>query len=351
MVQVGNITTVRNPLNDETGYLFDSLNRLTKITRPPPKSGDSNPTILYGYDNGGNLNKITDPESHVTDYTKDDFNNTRETISVDTGTTGNSFDSAGNLVSSTDSIGIITGYGYDALNRPISIDLPGSPSGITMSYDLGVNGKGHLTGIQDTAGSTGYSYTIHGQVSEESRTIDSTSYTTSYSYGNTTGSLSTMAYPGTGNLTLSMSRDDNGEISGLSVDGTPLLDTITRLPFGPVTTTSLTGSFSLVRSYDQVYNVSRIQAGTLDYQYTRDKKDFRTANCAEKKADSASAAGAASAAKLNFLNVKIPVSRPYCKCTLPSCIIRIIIMYFSYYDCVFLVKYHGTECTDGTVSN
>ena len=74
MVQVGNITTVRNPLNDETGYLFDSLNRLTKITRPPPKSGDSNPTILYGYDNGGNLNKITDPESHVTDYTKDDFN-------------------------------------------------------------------------------------------------------------------------------------------------------------------------------------------------------------------------------------------------------------------------------------
>ena len=73
-------------------------------------------------------------------------------------------------------------------------------------------------------------------------------------------------------MTLSMTRDDNGRIATLTVDGTPLLDTITRLPFGTLTTASLADSFNLTRSHDQVYNVSRIQAGSLDYQYLRDKK-------------------------------------------------------------------------------
>jgi len=60
----GNLTTLINPLGQQTGYQYDAAGRLEKTTLPSGKE------ILYGYDGNGNLTSITTPgrTSHNFEY-------------------------------------------------------------------------------------------------------------------------------------------------------------------------------------------------------------------------------------------------------------------------------------------
>ena len=81
-----------------------------------------------------------------------------------------------------------------------------------------------------------------------------------------TGELGSITYPS--GTVLQYSYDAAGRISGLRFGEHDLARDIRYLPFGPVTGMRL-GGVNLSRSYDQRYQASRIQAGSLDYVYTR----------------------------------------------------------------------------------
>ncbi|AVD71757.1 RHS repeat domain-containing protein [Desulfobulbus oralis] len=87
-----------------------------------------------------------------------------------------------------------------------------------------------------------------------------------YGYDEATGELSSITYPS--GTVLQYSYDAAGRISGLRFGEHDLARDIRYLPFGPVTGMRL-GGVNLSRSYDQRYQASRIQAGDLDYVYTR----------------------------------------------------------------------------------
>ena len=97
--------------------------------------------------------------------------------------------------------------------------------------------------------------------------IGTTSHTIGYSWDATTGELAGMTYPS--GLSLTYTRDASGQITSINMNGTPLVSSVSHLPFGPLKSAAL-GSVSLTRNYDQRYNATRIKAGSLDYAYTRD---------------------------------------------------------------------------------
>jgi hypothetical protein len=76
---------------------------------------------------------------------------------------------------------------YDSLNRLTARNYPAGSGmdNITYTYDstADVNfGKGRRTGMTDGSGVSSYRYNNRGRLIQEQKTIDSTLYTTSYSY-------------------------------------------------------------------------------------------------------------------------------------------------------------------------
>ncbi|MBI5591469.1 MAG: RHS domain-containing protein, partial [Deltaproteobacteria bacterium] len=178
-----------------------------------------------------------------------------------------SYDAAGNLVSATDAKGQTTGFTYDALNRPVSQSYAGAEGNVLFTYDQGSNAIGHLSRIQDPEGTVSFAYDNKGRIATETRVIGTTSHSIGYSWDATTGDLAGMTYPS--GLSLAYARDASGQVSSISLNGTPLVSSVSHLPFGPFKTAAL-GSVSLTRDYDQRYNATRITAGGFDYAYTRD---------------------------------------------------------------------------------
>ena len=129
--------------------------------------------------------------------------------SPDTGTTTNTYDAAGNLLTQTDAKNQTTTYAYDALNRVTSITFQDG-SKQTYAYDQGTNGVGRLTSITETDPASqvtdqiAYAYDQHGRVTSETRTINGVPYVTAYSY-DSAGRMNGMTYPSGGrSRTLSM---------------------------------------------------------------------------------------------------------------------------------------------------
>jgi YD repeat-containing protein len=64
---------------------------------------------------------VTDPRSKVTSYTYNALGDLSQQVSPDTGTTTNTYDSGGNLATSTDARSKAGTYAYDAINRVTSL--------------------------------------------------------------------------------------------------------------------------------------------------------------------------------------------------------------------------------------
>ena len=95
-------------------------------------------------------------------------------------------------------------YCYDELHRVTKKDYqphtyappacPITAPVATFTYDAGTNGKGHLTGLTDQAGSGLYTYDPLGRMTTEQRTIAGVSKSMSYAY-NLDGSMKSLTYP------------------------------------------------------------------------------------------------------------------------------------------------------------
>jgi RHS repeat-associated protein len=256
-------TSFRNGNGNVTAYgPYDALNRLTAATAPGGVATE------YAYDGRDNPAAATDPEDNVTAFVYNDFGELVSETSPDRGALAYAHDPAGNVISRADANGVTGTYGYDALNRLTSVSFPDSSQNLSYGYDAGAYGKGRLTSASDPAGSTGFVHDALGRVTTESRVTDGVPYQTNYAYDPATGDLSGMTYPS--GLTLDFQYDANGRVSGISSGGQTLVGNVLYKPFGPVTSMDL-GPLALTRTYDQRYQVTGIQAGTvLNYGYTHD---------------------------------------------------------------------------------
>jgi len=208
----GNLTTIIDPLNHVTTNAYDALNRLKQVTDPALG------VTQYAYNPLDQLTAVTDPRSNATVYSLDALDNLNQQVSPDTGTTVNTYDSAGNVLTSRDAKNQTTAHVYDALNRVTRITYHDG-SQVNYTYDQGVNGKGRLSSIVETAAGGAltaqmvYAFDAHGRMTSETRTLGTGAYLTQYGF-DAAGRLSSMTYPSGRQVAYSF--DAAGRIAGVT---------------------------------------------------------------------------------------------------------------------------------------
>jgi RHS repeat-associated protein len=187
-----------SPASDATSpwrvrrFTYDSLSRL--LTATNPESG----TIIYTYDNDGNLLQKTSPAPNQTGAAT-------QTVSY-----------------CYDELHRVTGRGYGAQSCPL-----GSPV-VSYVYDSGANAKGKLTSMTDQAGTVTYSYDILGRLVTETRILAGVSKSTGYAY-NLDGSIKTLTYPS--GRVVTYTPDSAGRlVSAADANGTSY---VTSASYGP----------------------------------------------------------------------------------------------------------------------
>ena len=168
----------------------------------------------------------------------------------------NTYDAAGNVLTSTDAKGQVTSYAYDALNRVTQITFHDG-SRHAYSYDQGANGVGRLTGVIETdpgslvTSQLAYAYDPKGRLTTETRTLNGVAYVTGYSY-DASGRLAGMTYPGGRSIAYTL--DGLGRIAQIQTTKDGLTQTVlsgvTYRPFGPAQSFTFGNGQSYTRGYD-----------------------------------------------------------------------------------------------------
>lgn len=182
-------------LTAHTCYAYDLNNNLTGVTATGGTQTRSN-----AYDMLSRITAKTNPETGTTSF--------YYTTTIGGSTLCSGDPSA--ICLRKDARNVTTTYTYDALNRLTQMSYndpsPTTPT-VTYSYDQTsyngltiINGKGRRTGMSDGSGQTAWSYNSMGNVLAEARTINGQTKTINYTY-NLDGSILTIQYPGTRNVT------------------------------------------------------------------------------------------------------------------------------------------------------
>jgi len=179
--------------NTGNGYTYDSLGRITQITRPDSSlinylhsannvtitderrnnstfnfksfgepddkrlisiADSQNSVTLYEHDLLGNIIRVKSPSGRDRVFNYNSKNFLVSETNPENGTTTFSRDELGNLISQTDSQGQVTQYQYDGLNRLILVDHPSGEDDVSYTYD----GANNRTSMQSSSGSYSYSY-------------------------------------------------------------------------------------------------------------------------------------------------------------------------------------------------
>jgi len=180
-----NLTARLTPRGDTISFAYDAVNQLLTKTLP------GNQVTAYRYDLVGNVTGVTDPDSALTmTY---DLANRLSSVKTDGSpnqpavTLTYTYDKTGNRLSLTDPTGS-NSYVYDVLNRLTALTSPAGTT--TYAYDA----LGRRTAVTRPDGQTlALGYDTGGRLS--ALTLSGSQVTT-YAYGATTGTLSSITAPG-----------------------------------------------------------------------------------------------------------------------------------------------------------
>ena len=220
----GNVTSILDPLSRTTLQEFDALNRLKAVK--DPFNGTANPTS-YSYNRQGVLTQVTDPTGLSTTYAVNGHGETTGLSSPDTGSTGFTFDPAGNMLTKTDARGVLATYSHDALNRVTQIVYPDQT--VMYTWDTCTNAKGRLCSISDRSGTTSYTLDLWGRVTGKSQTVATLTQSMGYAF-NSAGQLSTITTPSGRAVVYTYA---NGRPVSVAVNGVNVLTGVVYEPFGP----------------------------------------------------------------------------------------------------------------------
>jgi len=219
-----------------TNFTYDSLNRTTLIQRQANENDSSTATTQIAYQGlkaittdpllhsstsvhnaTGQVVQMIDAAGGDTDYEYDvfsnllktrDFNGNEITLTYnvrglkmtssdpDMGNWSYGYYPLGELKTQTDAKGQTMSFTYDELSRPLS--RTDQPEGMTSwEWDTATKGVGRLKGITSPGGGYGeiYSYDSLGRTQTSGTIIDGTTYTYTYGYEPTQGTLQTLQYP------------------------------------------------------------------------------------------------------------------------------------------------------------
>jgi RHS repeat-associated protein len=158
-----------------TTYAYDADNRLASQTAPDPDGAGPlpAPVTTYTYDADGNLKTTVGPRGNVpgcncaanftTSYGYDAAGRLKTTTDPLQHVTTNHYDAVGNLDSVTDANSHVTSYTYDAAGRVLTITAPDGGA-TTNTYDPAGNLK---TRRDDNQHTTTYAYDDAGRLSSE----------------------------------------------------------------------------------------------------------------------------------------------------------------------------------------
>jgi RHS repeat-associated protein len=157
------------------------------LIRVDEHNNGSTYSTYYTYDGLKDLTNITDALGNVRNFTYDGLG--RRLTAQDLhasgassyGTWNYTYDDAGNLTQQVDPKSQTITYVYDNLNRGTSESL-GGVAQITYTYDTCTQGVGRLCTASSSAAVVSDVYNGVGELSQETKTIASTAYATSYTY-------------------------------------------------------------------------------------------------------------------------------------------------------------------------
>jgi RHS repeat-associated protein len=222
----GNSVTATDQAGKDRQSKTDALGRLIQAVEDPG-TGGLNYQTTYAYDTLDNLVTITQG-SQTRSFAYDSLKrpilvrNPEQTASIsDPRASGlwsfkYEYDGNGNLTQKTDARGVVTTYGYDALNRATSRSYSDSTPTVIYSYDaVGVAySKGKLTSVSSSVSATNYiGFDALGRATANQQVTDGQTYSLGYSY-NLAGALTSETYPS--GRVVSTAYDNAGRISTVS---------------------------------------------------------------------------------------------------------------------------------------
>lgn len=256
----GELTRTTNGLNQSTQYGLDSLRRVKAVTDA------ANATATLKYNALDAVTEAKDFKGVATTYARDAQGNATAESSADTGGASTQYDALGLPSQITDALGQATTITRDALSRPTGLVFADGKT-TTLRYDLSANSKGYLSEIVDRSGTTEYTRDTFGRVTLKKQTLANGSVQqVSYSY-NANGTLASIGYPNGGGL-LTHSYDATGRLTGLSLNGNPLVTGLAWNPLGqPTAWTWAFASPNLAasRSYDTAGRMTATEFSSYVY--------------------------------------------------------------------------------------
>jgi RHS repeat-associated protein len=275
-----NTETVINGDGQETQNVYDFMQRLVAVREY--WSADGYNATTYTYDGVGNLLKVVGPDvNQVTQYSYDDLNRLVKTTYSDGTTQEASYDTVGNVISTTDQEHHVTTYSYDYLYRLSAENYPDGSS-TTYTYD----NDGNVLTMKNGVDQVKYSYDARNQLLSETDTIGGMQYTVSYTY-DPAGNVLSVTYPDS--TKVSYSYDALGRVTEVSGGATTYAsftynydDTISTITYGDgeataysydsmsrptsiVTSQGSTQELSLSYKYDDTSNVVSINSESFGY--------------------------------------------------------------------------------------
>jgi len=270
-------TTVTDPNGNQKDTYHDAYGNLVQVGE---HNGSSTYTTTYIYDGLQNLLGLTDANGNVRSFAYDGLG--REVSSTDLHAPASStygiwnynYDNAGNLTSRVDPKNQTVNYSYDALNRVLTENYAGaSTTAVTYIYDTCTNGIGRLCTVSSTNAVSldAKTYDPLGNLASETKTINGTNYTTSYTYdrqGNqltiTNPDNSVVQYTyGTGGLITNVQeKESGGSFANIvtSIDYSPMDKMVMQTDANGVTTINTYDPTRLYRLNNTVTTLSSGQS-------------------------------------------------------------------------------------------
>lgn len=254
------VATMKQPVRQLSVVISAIL--LASAISPTIALADSPTVTQISYDAGDHVTSVIDPRGLATSYSYDGFGQLWQQVSPDTGTTNYSYDAYGRSASMTRADGTTTTFSYDSLSRMVSLTAGGQTQ--VFTYDSCTNGIGRLCALNDSTGSTSYTYTPEGWLSGRGFSIAGTAYALGYNY-DAIGHVTAVNYPDGNQAVYSYT---NGVVSSvqLSVGGnvTNAATSVTYQP-GDAAMTQWSSSNGIVNtlSYDSDGRLTAINAGNV----------------------------------------------------------------------------------------